>query len=249
MDEQRMYGERAELYDPIYHWKDYAAEAARVSALLAELGIADGSRVLEAACGTGSHLVHLQHRYRVSGFDLSDGMVAVARAKLPAEAEVELFRADMADFAVPAPFDALLCLFSSIGYVHPEPRLRAAASCFARAVRPGGAIIIEPWLAPGVYQPGRLTMQTYDGPDLKLSRACISAQEGELAVMDFHWLVARKGAREVEHFVDRHELWLCPIERMQAIFEEAGFETRIAPDGLAAQRGLLLGRRRATAGH
>jgi SAM-dependent methyltransferase len=242
MSEQGLYGGRAALYDPIYHWKDYAAEAARLGELLGELGIADGSRVLEAACGTGSYLVHLRDRYRVSGFDLSDAMLAVARAKLPAE--VELFRADMTDFAVPAPFDALVCLFSSIGYAYPEPRLRAAAECFARAVRPGGALVVEPWVAPEAYQPGRPMLQIYDGEDLKLCRACISKQEGELAVLDFHWLVLRRGASEVEHFVERHELWLCPTGLMREIFEAAGFETRFEAVGSVSNRGLLIGRRR-----
>jgi len=243
MSEQGMYGGRAELYDPIYHWKDYAAEAARLRELLGSLGIASGSRILEAACGTGSHLVHLRDHYRVSGFDLSDAMLAVARTKLPPE--VELFRADMAAFTVPAPFDALVCLFSSIGYVHPEPRLRAAAGCFARAVRPGGVLVIEPWLTPEAYRPGRLSMQTYDGDALKLCRACISKRDGELAVLEFHWLALREGAGEVEHFVERHELWLCSAERMQEVFEAAGFEVHLEANGLEPARGLLVGRRRA----
>jgi daunosaminyl-N,N-dimethyltransferase/N-dimethyltransferase len=243
MSEQRLYGERAELYDSIYHWKDYAAESARLGGLLGKLGIADGGRILEAACGTGSHLVHLRDHYQVSGFDLSDAMLSLARSKLPAE--VELFRADMTNFAVPVPFDALFCLFSSIGYAHPEAKLRATAGSFARAVRPGGALIVEPWLTPEAYQPGRSTMQTYDGEDLKLCRASISKQEGEMAVLDFHWLVLRRGASEVEHFVERHELWLCSTELMQAIFEEAGFDTRIEEDGLQSKRRLLIGQRRA----
>jgi daunosaminyl-N,N-dimethyltransferase/N-dimethyltransferase len=236
-----MYGHRARYYDPIYHWKDYAAEAARLRALLAAEGVAPGAQLLEAACGTGTTLALLRADYRVAGFDLADAMLAVAREKVP---DVALFRADMTDFAVDAPVDALLCLFSSIGYVHPEARLRAAAACFARAVRPGGALIVEPWLAPDGYTPGRASMQTYDGAGLKLCRACISQREGEMAVLRFHWLAAAQGAPEVEHFVETHHLWLCPTATLLAAFEDAGFACRMEPDGLSPGRGLLIGRRR-----
>ena len=34
MDRKGLYGERAALYDPIYHWKDYVGEAQRLHELL-----------------------------------------------------------------------------------------------------------------------------------------------------------------------------------------------------------------------
>ena len=72
-----MYEERAALYDAIYHWKRYEEESAALHALLASEGVDDGARVLEAACGTGSYLVHLAARYAVSGFDLSTARSSV----------------------------------------------------------------------------------------------------------------------------------------------------------------------------
>ncbi len=237
-----MYRDRAELYDLIYHWKNYQAEAARVREKLAAEGIPDGSRVLEAACGTGSYLQHLRESYDLTGFDRSEEMLAIAREKLPAG--LTLFRADMAGFTVDRPYDALLCLFSSIGYLYPEARLRAAAKCFADAVRPGGVLVIEPWIAPEEYRPGYGSIQTYDRPELKLCRASLGQRDGDIAVMDFHWLVLRTGADAVEHLVDVHRMWLCPRELMLRVFREAGFECRLDPEGLMPGRGLIIGRRR-----
>lgn len=235
------YRRRAKYYDPIYHWKDYAAEAARLRQVLHGEGIADGARLLEAACGTGSHIVHLRAWYEIEGFDRSAAMLEIARTRLPGS---RLFEADMTSFTVERPFDALLCLFSSIGYLRDNASLRAAAARFAAAVRPGGAIIIEPWLPPEVYQPGRLTMQTFESPDLKLCRMVIAHREADMAVMEFHWLAAETGAAVVEHFIDRHELRLCPHEMLARAFGEAGFDCRIEPHGLMKERGLLIGRRR-----
>ena len=240
-DEHGMYGRRAAYYDPIYHFKRYESESTRLHELLQEEGVEDGAAVVEAACGTGEYLQHLRRWYDVSGFDLSPAMIEVARRKLP---EVPLFVADLADFTLPRPAGALLCLFSSIGYVYPQTRLQAAARCCASAVAPGGVLLVEPWLSPDVYRTGHLAMQTYEDERLKLCRAGISQREGDLSVFNFHWLAVREGEQEVEHFTDRHVLWLCPRATMIEAFEEAGFACRFVPEGLMSDdRGLLIGRR------
>ncbi len=235
-----IYATRAELYDVIYAWKDYRAETLRIAEHLGALGVRPGSRILEAACGTGNHLEHLRHIYDVSGFDLNQPMVDVAWAKLPG---VPLRVADMSNFTVDHPYDALLCLFSSIGYLPGESALRAAARAFAAAVRPGGALIVEPWIAPEDWVVDRPFMTVHDKPDLRLCRMNTSGRDGAYAVMDMHWLVGRKG-HPVEHFVEHHRMWMCPRETMRAVFEDAGFTTRFESDGFTRDRGLFLGVRR-----
>lgn len=243
--DEGFYWHRARYYDPIYHWKDYAAESARLHALITEAEIAEGSRILDAGCGTGSHMVHLRDLYDVSGFDSSPHMLEMARAKLPG---LPLWQADMADFAVERPFDGLLCLFSAIGYVFPENQLRSAAACFANAVRPGGMLIVEPWIDPNVFMPNHRMMHTYNGDDLKLCRMAASDRETrggiDLAIIDFFWLALEAAAEKAEHFTERHEVWLCPRDLMHAIFEDAGFAMRFEPDGLLPGRGLFVGTRR-----
>jgi daunosaminyl-N,N-dimethyltransferase/N-dimethyltransferase len=235
-----MYGSRAAYYDAIYHWKDYKAESARVRELLSREGIATGARVLEAACGTGNHLQHLQLHFEVSGFDISGEMLAIARHKL---VSATLFAADMTDFRVQQPFDALLCLFSSIGYVFPLANLERAAACFARAVRRGGALLVEPWLTPEKFAPGRASMHTFESDCLKLCRAAVGQREGDLSILDFHWLAARSG-EGVEHFTDRHVMQLYPTAALLGAFSSAGFECRFELDGLMKDRGIIIARRR-----
>jgi daunosaminyl-N,N-dimethyltransferase/N-dimethyltransferase len=235
---ESMYGSRAALYDLLYHWKDYASEAAAIRAILHEAGVADGGSILEAGCGTGVHLSHLREHFDVAGFDLNQGMLAEAARRLPG---VDLWRADMREFTVSRSFDAVISLFSCIGYLLDEASLHAAAAAFARAVRPGGCLIVEPWVEASRWQNGRPSLETYGDDDLKLARATVGSRRGDIAVLDMNWLVARRDT-PVEHFVDHHELWFCPRETMRATFEEAGFETRIIEPGLG--RGLFVGRRR-----
>jgi len=237
---ESIYEARPELYDKIYSFKDYAAEAARLRELLHAEGVPDGSSVLEAACGTGAHLVHLRAWFRLRAFDKNPAMLAVAREKLP---ELPLFEADMCDFRVDEPAQALLCLFSSIGYVHDEERLRMAGRAFASALVPGGVLILEPWLTREDCAPGFPSMHTYQDDDLKLCRQAVTRIEGDLSVFDMHWLVARRH-EGVEHFVERHELRLYPRETMRSALEDAGFDARFEPEGLMPRRGLHIGRKR-----
>ncbi|GJM44356.1 MAG: type 11 methyltransferase [Gemmatimonadota bacterium] len=236
-----IYAGRARYYDKIYHWKDYTAEAALLVERLALEGVTDSARVLEAACGTGSFLVEMKDRYQVTGLDREAGMLEVARAKLP---NVELIEADMTSFRVDRPFDAVVCLFSSIGYLLDPESLDRALACFHAALRPGGVLVVEPWLTAEVYRTDFTFLHTYEDEDLKLVRMSYSTRRDEIAVLDFEWLAGETG-RGLERFRERHELWLCPRDTMAAALERAGFETRFLPEGLGGPkpRGIFLGRR------
>lgn len=250
----QLYAERADLYDVVYQWKDYEGEAGQVASLLSAHGIAPGARLLEAACGTGGHMVHLRQRYRVAGFDRSEEMLAVARRKLP---DVELWQADMVTVRpqdVGGPYDAVCSLFSSIGYVWPEARLRQALQSLAGLLRPGGVLLLEPWLEAEVYRVGRATLQTAGSPSLDANPAALYVARGgvselreqdgmQISVMDLHYLVVPRDG-QVEHFQERHELWLCPRAVMIAAAEAAGLAVTWVEQGLMTGRGLLIGVRR-----
>ena len=233
-----IYDSRGDLYDLIYHWKDYEAEAATVRRLLLAEGVEDGSTLLELACGTGAYLVHLASHYQVSGLDIGGGMVEAARRKMPGS---EIILADMVDFTLDRPVEAMVCLFSSIGYVFPEARLRQAAEAMFRNLAPGGGLLIEPWLQPHLGKPGHFSQQTYDGPEVKLCRAGVHEVEGRVSTFDFHWLVTT--AAGCEHFVDHHQLYMYTREELLAAFAAAGFVVRWEEEGLMPGRGLLVGRK------
>jgi SAM-dependent methyltransferase len=70
--------------------------------------------VLELACGTGAVLQHFVHDFKASGLDLSTGMLAIARRRLP---KTPLYQQDMTRFAVPGEYDAILCVYDSINHL------------------------------------------------------------------------------------------------------------------------------------
>ncbi|HSY79647.1 MAG TPA: class I SAM-dependent methyltransferase, partial [Verrucomicrobiae bacterium] len=125
-----MFVESAELYDAIYHFKNYARECEILRAVIAVA--APGARtVLDVACGTGGHDKFLKEYYAVDGIDINENYLHAAREKNPAG---RYTRADMTDFDLATTYDAVTCLFSAIGYVKTVERLNRAVACMARHV-------------------------------------------------------------------------------------------------------------------
>ena len=167
---------------------------------------------------------------------LSLAMLDIARARLPG---VPLFQADMADFQLDEPADAVVCLFSSIGYLHTREDVDAAALCFQLALRPGGALLIEPFVGRDKFEDGRPHIDTYEDDDLKLARVIVTRSTEDRALLDFHWLVVPRNG-EVEHFTERHELQFFDPPTVLSILEEACLPARLEAEGLVDNRGLII---------
>jgi len=119
--------------------------AAEVEFLIAGLGLEPGQRVLDIPCGHGRHSVELARRgMRVVGVDLSAEPLELARsAARAAGVELDLRRVDMREIEFRDEFDAALNLWTSFGYFETEAEDRLVLDRVLRALRPGGAFVIE----------------------------------------------------------------------------------------------------------
>src|SRR6059036_492777 len=86
-------GRHAELYDLFYGDKPYSAEAAFVDQCLREYSAGVCNRILEIACGTGSHAFLLEKAgYQIVATDYSEAMLQRARQKAAEKASKVDFR-------------------------------------------------------------------------------------------------------------------------------------------------------------
>lgn len=122
---------------------DEAAEEAAAAA--AALGLEPPARLLDLACGWGRHsLAFAEMGFDVTGIDLSSTLLshAVARGR-EAGLPIRWVRGDIRALPFQRTFDAVLCLFSSLGYSLRDDEDLCALREAARVLAPGGRLLIE----------------------------------------------------------------------------------------------------------
>lgn len=232
-----MFDRSAHVYDLLYSFKDYEGEARELASLI--LGRVPRARsLLDVACGTGRHLELLRATFpEVSGVDLDDGMLAVARDRLR---DVELVRADMRTFDLGRRFDAVTCLFSSVGYL-PDPDALGAAIARMRAhLVPGGVLVVDGWIRPERWrEPGGVHALAETSTDLAVARVVRSHRDGVRTVLEMRYLiVTRDGFEEAE---ETHVLTLFTDDEYRAAFREAGLEPEVLPGPMGEDRDRYVG--------
>jgi SAM-dependent methyltransferase len=231
----------AELYDLFYADKPYDEEAAFVAARLAEYGAPADARVLELACGTGRHAFALERRgLLMVSTDYSADMLACAeRAKRSTGSKVELLQQDMRTLKVPgAPFDAVVSLFDSIGYVQTNEAVLQVLTGAREHLRPDGLIVLEFWHAAAMlrsYDPVRVRRwQTADAEIVRISETKLDCAR-QLAHVTYSIMeMGRDGGlhRLQETQTNRYFL----VQEMAGWLDRAGFEALRWCSGFDATR-------------
>jgi len=232
-----MFSKTARYYDDIYGSidKNYKAEARLAHKVIRENKRAKGKRLLDVGCGTGVHAGLLSRYYQVEGLDLDEEMLSVARKGYPT---IPFHQGDMADFQLSHRFDAITCLFSSIGYVRTKARLRKAIKTMAVHLVPGGVLLVEPWFTPEQWRVGHVGAVKVEKPGLTIIRMSRSGKKRNVSIIEFQYLIG--SLKSIEHLVEIHELGLFSEQDYMDAFRLAGLQVTHDPKGLDG-RGLYIG--------
>ncbi len=235
-----MFDDSAGFYDLIYgSFKDYAAEAVIVSEWI-ERYRAGAASLLDVACGTGEHARHLAARgFAVDGIDINPAFVRIAQTKVPTG---RFAQADMSAFSLGRRYDAVVCLFSSIGYVLTLERLGSTLVALADHLDDHGVLLVEPWFTPGTWSSGQVHQQSASSGGVLVSRMGYSGVDGRVSSIRFEYLIGTEG-QGIEHRAEMHELGLFTKAEMTDAFERVGLEVVYDPAGIAG-RGLYIAKHR-----
>ena len=97
----------------------------------------DGARVLDLGCGNGAKLSRLAGRFQLTGVDLSEQQLSLARARVP---EAELVHADFAELDLPpGELDAVTALYSLVHV--PRDEHAALLGRIGNWLEPGGLFL------------------------------------------------------------------------------------------------------------
>jgi SAM-dependent methyltransferase len=233
---ETVYTLRPDLYDVVYSYKDYAAESARIEEIAR--GHSPTARtLLDVACGTGRHLEHLASSFETAGVDADEGMLQVARTRLP---DIPLSLGDMRDLDLGRRFDVVTCLFSAIGFAHDLDTLGRATASLARHVADGGILLLEPWVTPEEWVADRPHALATTQDELAVARVALSGRRGRVSLVELQYLVASTDG--ITHLAERLELGLFTHDEIRSALEATGLSVAHDPEGLIG-RGLWLGMR------
>ena len=124
--------------------------AREIEFVIAHLGLSSGERVLDVGCGFGRHSIELAKRgYAVTGIDPAAAMIEAAQMRA-AEAGVNVtFEQTPAEtFTTDQPFEAAICLFTTLGQVsisagnEQTDNIELVAQVYS-LLKSGGKLLIE----------------------------------------------------------------------------------------------------------
>jgi len=133
-----LYDSLAPYYDAVTG--DSAAETAFIDSIIKHAH-GGAATLLEVACGTGGIIAPLADIYRVSGLDISPGMLAVAGEKLPGG--TPLYLADMSRFELSMKFDVIICVYHGINHLLDFAGWKRFFGCAYRQLNDGGVLIFD----------------------------------------------------------------------------------------------------------
>ena len=109
------------------------------------LGLQEGDRVLDLACGHGRHAIALAQRGMVvTGQDLNEDYLRRAREDAVREGvEIETVHGDMRDIPFSDEFDAVINMFTAFGYFDSEDEDLRVLQSVVNSLKSGGQLLLD----------------------------------------------------------------------------------------------------------
>ena len=136
----RLYRDLAWLWPMWGDAEEYRAESELFATLIKQYARIGVSNILDIGCGGGKNTFHLKRNFALTGIDVSEEMLALARDLNP---DCDFRLGDMRDFQLGREFDSVF-INDAITYMSTKADLLSAFLSTFRHVRPGGVVITYP---------------------------------------------------------------------------------------------------------
>jgi SAM-dependent methyltransferase len=224
----------ATYYDQIYHDKDYSKEVNFVVATLKKYGLSKTKNLLDLGCGTGGHdLILAKKGYTVTGIDMSNAALNIARKKLQkADYKVEFLKKDMTDFKINKKYDACISMFSSFCYLTDHDQLKRALSSAINHLRPGGLFIFDYWNGNTVIneRPStKVKITKFDNRHIiRIATPKIDFAR-QVCAIEYHCIISENN-KIIDNFTEVHNIKYYFTDDLTNYLKDVGFEiVNIAP--------------------
>jgi len=164
-DKRRMYSDLAWTWPIISPPEDYIAEAEAAARLIKAHARIPVREVLNLGCGGGHNDFTLRKYFDLTGIDISEDMLSLARELNP---EVEYVAGDMRSVRLGRQFDAVV-IFDSINYMRTLDSLASAFKTACSHLRPGGVMLTCVESTKETFQQNQTIHSTHKNGDVEIA--------------------------------------------------------------------------------
>lgn len=200
---------------------DYADEAGLFIQLIRENLGENAKNLLHLGCGAGGHDHTFKQHFRVTGIDISEAMLEIARANNP---EITYIHGDMRRIDLKEQFDAVV-IPDSIDYMVTLPELQSTVAASCRHLRPGGVLLIVAKIREEFRNNNFCYTGAKDGVEITVfENNHIPRRDSSTYEATFVYLIRRDGVLSVH--TDRHRLGLFSQAEWRSLLKEAGLQVK-----------------------
>ena len=223
-----MYKTISTYYDMMYvNEESYRSEVDGVVSLVEQYKTSKGNKLLDIACGTGAQAAYLQKHFAVTGIDLSEDMLGIAREKVR---NATFVNADMCNFSLNDQYDVIVNLYGSIGQVDSLQQMQRSIECTYNHLKQGGIFILTPWSTKESFNEA-LVCRT---KAIDFSGFCrmetVNRISDDKIRIEYHHLISDN--LEVTYYQHANVITLFSENEYESSIQKAGFEIikRLQPD-------------------
>ena len=212
----KLYGNLAKFYDLLYSYRDYGKEA---DFLVRNLHSIESQRLLDIACGTGSHLEAVRRKLpkaELTGIDLNQDMLDVAAEK---GLNAKLIKTDMKGFDLKEEFDLVYCLSSSIQYNLSKEDFEKTVHSMRRQAT-NGKVIFDLAYCAERWREGYTNITINSNERYDVAELYTSHSRDGFSYWNPLYLVKDKQTGEIDMYVDKHVIKLWSVQEVEDLLRE-----------------------------
>jgi len=216
------------IYPYMFDAKRHARTSKEVDGIIKQLDLQPDDSVLDLGCGDGRHLLELARRgyQKITGVDSTKYYLDIAKERTAAEGlPIEFIQDDMRSPRNEGAYEAVLSLFSSLGYFEKhEENLRVLRNAH-RALKRGGKLLVDVRGKENfAYHFDEEGWTESDGTYVLTRRMPLN----DFSIIENHWTIIESG--NAKELVFSH--WIYSAQELKNMCEAAGFSDITAYGGM-----------------
>ena len=213
------------LYDVIYSHKNYKEEINFISQIIKKFH-SPNVNILDIGCGTGEHTLELLKKgYRVTGVDLSNEMLKIAKKKLLSN---NLFSNNLYNLnayhvnKLDVKFNVVLMMFNVIGYLD---NLEFLFQKLQDSLKPNALIFFDYWSETAVKKnPPKTTKKDFLCSQFKATKISKGKIIKNKVIVDLNLNIIK--GNQTKSFNETHNVYFYDIRRLVKTVKKFGYKKK-----------------------